>query len=71
LSYVTTLIGGFSIWGEKFREWLEQQGVPMPDVSYMRLEGGDIWLFMAITLFVIAHIFKRGVEIQEENDLTV
>jgi hypothetical protein len=31
--------------------------------------GGDIWIFMGITLLVIAQILKRGLEIQEENDL--
>jgi hypothetical protein len=30
-----------------------------------------VWLFMSVTLFVIAQIFKRGIEIQTENELTV
>ncbi|MBN2635649.1 MAG: DUF2975 domain-containing protein [Prolixibacteraceae bacterium] len=29
------------------------------------------FLFMAGLVFVISQIFKRGVEIQSENDLTV
>jgi len=43
----------------------------MPDVQYLRLGGADVWLFMGVTLFVIAQIFKRGIEIQTENELTV
>ena len=35
------------------------------------LEGADIWLFMGVTLLVIAQIFKRGIEIQDEHELTV
>lgn len=41
----------------------------MPDLHYLRLGGADVWLFMGITLLVIAQIFKKGIEIQ--NDLTV
>jgi len=34
------------------------------------IEAGEI-LFMAGLVFVIAQIFKRGVEMQAENELTV
>lgn len=43
----------------------------MPDVQYLGLGGADVWLFMGVSLFVIAQIFKRGIEIQSENELTV
>ena len=43
----------------------------MPDVQSLGLGGGDVWIFMGITLLVIAKVFKRGVEIQSENDLTI
>jgi hypothetical protein len=33
--------------------------------------GGDEFLFMAGILFIIAFLFKRGVELQQENDLTI
>jgi len=45
--------------------------VKMPDTQHLRLGGADVWLFMSVTLFVIAQIFKRGIEIQTENELTV
>jgi hypothetical protein len=33
--------------------------------------SGDEYLFMAGIIYIISQIFKRGIEIQEENDLTV
>ena len=43
----------------------------MPGIQYLGLGGADVWLFMCVTLYVIAQIFKRGIEIQSENELTV
>jgi hypothetical protein len=71
ISYLAFLIGLFSLWGVKYSEWFVKQGVKMPDIEYLRLGGGDVWLFMSVTLFVIAQIFKKGIEIQTENELTV
>jgi hypothetical protein len=64
-------IGMFTWWGVKYTEWLVTQGVKMPDTQHLRLGGADVWLFMSVTLFVIAQIIKRGIEIQTENELTV
>jgi hypothetical protein len=64
-------IGLFTWAGVKYTEWLVSQGVKMPDTQHLRLGGADVWLFMAVILYVIAQIFKRGIEIQSENDLTV
>jgi hypothetical protein len=71
MSYIALLIGLFSWWGVKYSEWLTKQGVKMPGIQYLRLAGADVWLFMSVILYVIAQIFKRGKEIQSENDLTV
>ncbi len=71
VSYLALGIGLFSYWGVKYTEWLVTQGVKMPDIASLRLGGADVWLFMGITLLVIAQIFKRGIEIQTENELTV
>lgn len=70
-SYVALLVGLFSWYGIKYTRWLVTQGVRMPDTQDMRLGGADVWLFMAVVLFIIAQIFKRGVEIQSENELTI
>ncbi len=71
VSYLALGIGLFSSWGVKYTAWLVIQGVKMPDIQSLRLGGADVWLFMGVTLYIIAQIFKRGIEIQEENELTV
>ena len=71
IAYLALGIGLFTSWGVKYTGWLVSQGVKMPDTQHLRLGGADVWLFMGIILFVIAQIFKRGIEIQTENELTV
>lgn len=64
-------IGFFCYYGFRYSGWLTAAGVPMPDTAALHLDGADVWLLMAVILFVIAQVMKRGVEIQEENELTV
>lgn len=64
-------IGLFSLWGVNYTMWLIKQGVEIPAIQDLQMGGADVWLFMGAILFVIAQIFKRGIEIQEENELTV
>ncbi|SKA33940.1 Protein of unknown function [Chitinophaga eiseniae] len=71
LSYLSFLIGLFSWCGVKYSAWLLEQGVKMPDAQYLSIGGADVWLFMGVIIFVIAQIFKRGIELQTENELTV
>jgi ABC-type multidrug transport system fused ATPase/permease subunit len=71
LFYLALGIGCFSTGGKRCAEWLVAKGIAMPDVETLHLGGADVWLFMAVVVFVIAHVFKRGIEIQSENELTV
>jgi hypothetical protein len=71
LSYLALLIGVFSWCGAEYAMRLATQGIGMPDTMHLRLGGADVWLFMAVILFIIAQIFKRGIEIQSENELTI
>ncbi len=64
-------IGFFSNYGLNYTEWLANQNIKMPSIHVLKVAGGDVWLFMGVILFVIAFIFKRGIELQEELDLTV
>lgn len=64
-------IGLFAYAGANYADWLMRQGVTMPDIESLKLGGADVWLFMGIILLVIAQIFKKGIEIQTENELTV
>lgn len=71
LAYLSFGIGLFSIWGNRYCEWLTLKEIAVPSLQSLRMAGGDVWLFMCAILFVIAFIVKRGVEIQTENELTV
>jgi len=71
MSWLAFGIGLFTQRGVKYTEWLVNKGVNMPDTQHLHLGGADVWLFMGVILFVIAQIFKRGIEIQSENELTV
>ena len=71
VSCLSVGIGLFTGWGAKYTGWLVRQGIKMPDTQHLRLGGSDVWLFMGVILFFIAQIFKRGIEIQTENELTV
>ena len=70
ISYVALLVGMLSWSGFQYSEWLVGQGVKLPDM-YTYFGGGEVFLFMAVALFVVAQVFKRGIEIQSENELTV
>jgi hypothetical protein len=71
ITYLALGIGLFSLWGAKTVKMLLGEGVKMPDLQILNLDGGDVWLFMGVILLVIAQVFKKGIEIQNENDLTV
>ena len=71
IAYLALGIGLFSFLGTKYVEELMTQGVNMPQIQYLRIGGADVWLFMGVALLVIAQIFKKGIEIQNENDLTI
>lgn len=71
LAYVTIFISIFSNWGAKYSKWLAAKGINMPEITELHLDGADIWLLMGIVLLVIAQIFKKGIELQNENELTI
>jgi Protein of unknown function (DUF2975) len=70
-SYLALGIGLFSYSGFEYSGWLTKQGVKSADLQSLHIAGADVWLFMAVILFVIVQIVKRGIEIQKENDLTI
>jgi hypothetical protein len=70
-AYLALGIGLFSQYGYEYSKWLTKQGVKQADIQLLHIAGADVWLFMAVILFVIAQIVKRGIEIQKENDLTI
>ncbi len=71
LSYLALGIGLFSNFGGRYSVWLTKQSVETADLQSLHIAGADVWLFMAVILFVIVQVVKRGIEIQHENDLTI
>lgn len=70
-SYLALGIGLFSHGGFKYSLWLGEQGAQIPPLQSLHLAGADVWLFMAVILFLVLQLVKRGIEIQNEIDLTI
>ncbi len=71
IAYITLFIGLFSFWARNYVNWLESKTIQVPSITSLKIDGHDIWFFMGIVLLVIAQIFRRGIEIQQENELTI
>lgn len=50
--------------------WLTKRGYEIPSMTGF-IGGAMEFIFMGILIFAIAQVFKRGIEIQSENELTV
>lgn len=70
-AFISLGIGFFCHYGVHYVAGLAGKGIRMPDLSTLHIDGADVWFLMAVVLFVIAQVIKRGVEMQEENELTV
>ena len=73
LSYLAFGIGLFTYWGNHFSNWLQNasNGTLSLTIQNIKFEGADVWLFMGVILIIFAMIFKKGIALQSENDLTV
>lgn len=70
LSYYTMVIGILSIIGEQTTENLGHYSIDTTQLQSL-WNDGNAFLLMSAIIYVIAAIFTRGVDIQNENDLTV
>lgn len=70
LSYITLEIGLLLLITRSFVSWLLMRGLGAEGVqSY--LSGASEYFLLSALIFAVAQVFRRGVEIQKENDLTV
>ena len=70
LSYISFEIGVFLLISNSFTGWLAKREFEVEGVqSY--LSGAFEYFLLSALIFAIAQVFKRGVEIQAENELTV
>jgi len=70
ISYFTFSIGLLSYLARESSKFLYNKGFEI-DVLNQFWVDSEAFILMAAVIYVIATIFKRGIEIQTENDLTV
>jgi Protein of unknown function (DUF2975) len=70
ISYQAFWVGFLSLIAQEFTKKIWLKGFDVSDVSNY-WDDGFAFLMMAAILFVIAQIFKKGIELQTEQDLTV
>jgi hypothetical protein len=70
ISYYTFAIGMLSFIARQTAKSMQHHGLET-DLLNQFWEDSSAFILMAAIIYVIATIFKRGVEIQNENDLTV
>ena len=70
ISYYILGVGILGTVAQGINQELSKQGYPVEN-AYEQWDGYSAFLMMAAVVFVIAQIFKKGLELQAENDLTV
>jgi len=63
--------GIFSILGSHHVTILQSNHISVPSAELLKLAGGDVWIFMAVVVYVISQVFKKGIQLQTEIDHTV
>ena len=66
ISHTALGAGVIAIIAQGHTQWLAKQGFDV-----MKEWNGGQFLFLAGIIFIIAQIFKRGIELQQENELTI
>ncbi len=70
ISYLAFQIGVAIFLSSAWFKWLEIRGFDLDKVTGM-VSGGFEFLLMAALLIAIGMVYKRGVELQSENELTI
>lgn len=70
ISYYTISIGFFSYMALQITNSLMHHGF-VPDNLKQFWVDSEAFIFTGAVIYIIAIIFKKGIELQEENDLTV
>ncbi|WP_157717419.1 DUF2975 domain-containing protein [Christiangramia echinicola] len=66
ISYFSLFTGLIALIGTGYSKWLGNKDILIPFDW-----GAEEFLFMAGVIFIVALFYKRGIEIQSENELTV
>lgn len=70
ISHVALGIGILTVVANGYTSWLTKKGVTFSDLEQY-LGGAGEFLLLGAIIFIIAQVFKKGIEIQSENELTV
>jgi len=70
LSYIAFEIGVFILMARGCASWLIKRSFELEGLQ-SHLSGAFEYFLLSALIFAIAQVFKRGVEIQAENELTV
>lgn len=70
ISYYTLTIGLFNYGARELAKSLVHYGYDAESLNQF-WEDGEAFILMGAVIYIIATIFKKGVDIQNENDLTV
>ena len=70
ISYYTFAIGIISYIARASTSYLEHRGLDLDNLNKFWADS-QAFILMSAIIYVIANIFKRGIEIQNENDLTI
>lgn len=70
ISYYTISIGLLSSIASQFARYLMHHGFVTDNLNRFWTDG-QAFILMGAVIYIIATIFKKGVDIQDENDLTV
>ncbi len=70
-AYLALGIGFFASWASGVVNNLKNEGIALADLTDLTIAGADVWFFMGIILLIIGFIFKKGIELQNENELTI
>ncbi|WP_333695467.1 DUF2975 domain-containing protein [Flavobacterium sp.] len=70
ISYEAVAIAVLSFIAQKYTTHLIHKGYEVSDVANFWSDT-PAFLMMAAILYIIAQVFKKGIELQNENDLTV
>ena len=70
ISHLALMIGILQVCAQSYYEGLIKRGFALANLSTYFGDGSE-FLFLAGIIFIIAQVFKRGLEIQSENELTI
>ena len=70
ISYFTLVIGLLSYIARQWTNNLMHRGYTTTGLNQF-LDDSEAFIVMGAVVYIIATIFKKGIELQEENDLTV